>query len=84
MQATRTYIVDYLKHVHSGSSADMDNLADDTSLLESGLLDSFGFLELILHLEETTGVTMDFSTVPPDQLTTLGALIGYIESGRRL
>ncbi len=51
---------------------------DDTDLLESGIIDSFGFLELVMHLEQETGVSFDFSEITPDQLTTLGALKQHI------
>ena len=62
---------------------DLDNevlqgLTDDTHLLESGLLDSFGFLHLIMQLEQLSGVLFDFEQTPPDTLTSYGALARHI------
>lgn len=36
-----------------------DPVADDASLLESGLIDSTGAMELISHVEALLGVTFD-------------------------
>ena len=49
-------------------------LQDDTDLLESGVLDSFGILELVAFLEETFGVSLDPADLPADTFRTLGQI----------
>ena len=53
-------------------------LAEDQSLLESGVVDSTGMLELVSFLEETYGITIaDNELVPQnlDSLRNLNALV---------
>lgn len=43
----------------------------DTNLLLSGVLDSLGFVELLAHLEETAGFTVDLAELDPEEFTTI-------------
>ena len=43
-------------------------LTGDTDLLESGLLDSIGFVELIVFMEGQTGCNIDLTDVDPANL----------------
>ena len=53
-------------------------LDDNVSLVDIGILDSFGFLELISELEEKIGVEPDFSEVEPDELTSINGLVRVV------
>jgi acyl carrier protein len=53
-------------------------LADDTSLIDSGLIDSTGVLELISFLEEEFGLTIDDREVVPDNLDSLGSIALFV------
>ena len=53
----------------------LTEIPDDFSLLESGVYDSLGFVELISALEDEFGVQMDFSDSDPEELMTLGGLV---------
>lgn len=46
----------------------------DTDLLESGLLDSFQFVELLLQLERDFGVRLKIDDIELDDLRTLGRI----------
>jgi acyl carrier protein len=50
---------------------DSDHLEDNTSLLESGIIDSTGILELIAFLEETYGIKIEDEEVIPENLDSL-------------
>ena len=52
-------------------------MADERDLFEDGLLDSFGFVELLMHLSEQSGVELDLNEVDPSELTTVGALLTH-------
>jgi acyl carrier protein len=56
------------------------DLDDSFNLLEGGLLDSFGFLNLVSALEEKTGRQIDFSDLDPSEFTTLGGLVRWLSS----
>src|SRR5438045_9573647 len=52
--------------------ADPSQLSDDDSLLDGGIIDSTGVLELIFFLEEEFAITVEDSEVIPDNLDTIG------------
>ena len=45
-----------------------------TDLLESGLLDSIGFVELIVFMEMQMGYNIDLTDVDPSEFTTVNGL----------
>jgi acyl carrier protein len=49
-------------------------LTGDTDLMESGLLDSVGFVELIVYIEGQTGCSVDLTDVDPSEFTTVNGL----------
>ncbi|WP_028059334.1 acyl carrier protein [Candidatus Solirubrobacter pratensis] len=53
---------------------DGDALDDGFDLRMNGVIDSLGFLELKVALEQDLGFELDLSDLPADQLTVLGAL----------
>lgn len=50
------------------------NFTEDTDLLASGLLDSMGFIELLLYVESITGEKMDLSDLDPSDFTSVSGL----------
>jgi len=55
-------------------------ITDDTSLLESGLLDSLGILELTTFLSERYGIEIEDEDFTADNFSTIGRLAAFIES----
>ncbi len=53
-------------------------LAEDTSLLDSGLIDSTGVLELITFLESEFAITIEDLEVVPENLDTLARLTAFV------
>jgi len=51
-----------------------DGVDAAASLIELGIVDSFGFLELITTLEEATGAFVDFAELDPDEFTSVAGL----------
>lgn len=54
--------------------------ADTDSLLEAGILDSTGVLELIEFLEETFQFTVEDSETVPENLGSIASLTRYVRS----
>jgi acyl carrier protein len=54
-------------------------LSPDDSLIEKGLIDSTGILELIAFLEGTYGISVDDSELLPENLDSITALTRFIE-----
>jgi acyl carrier protein len=53
--------------------------SDDASLLEEGIVDSLGVLELVLFLEETFAVAVEDQDVIPDNFDSVNKLADYIQ-----
>jgi len=56
-----------------------DLLPDSGSLLEMGVLDSIGVLELVAYIEETYGVAIADNELVPDNLASVDRLVACIE-----
>jgi acyl carrier protein len=55
-------------------TAEAAEITEHTNLLESGLLDSFGFIELMLYLERQAGCRIDLTDVDPADFATVSGL----------
>jgi acyl carrier protein len=54
-------------------------LAEDASLLEAGIIDSTGVLELVCFLETTFGFEIADEEMLPENLDSIGAISAYVE-----
>ena len=57
-----------------------DNLKDDTSFLEEGIIDSTGVLELITFLEETYDITVDDEELIPENLDSINNVTAFLNA----
>ena len=55
-----------------------DDLRDEDSFLEHGVVDSTGVLELVLFAEETFGITVDEEEVLPENFDSITSLARYV------
>ena len=53
-------------------------LTAETSLTETGLVDSFGLLELVMAVQEHFQVTVDLGAADPDVFTVYGGFLKMI------
>lgn len=58
--------------------ADPASLADDDSLLDQGIIDSTGVLEVIFFLEETFGIKVEDSEMLPDNLDSIEKITNFV------
>ena len=58
--------------------ADDSSLTDDTSLLESGVVDSTGVLEIISFLEEHFSIKVADAEMVPDNLDSIGKIVTFL------
>jgi len=54
-------------------------LAADASLLDAGLIDSTGILELVAFLEGTFGITVADAEIVPANLDSIAAIAAYVD-----
>jgi len=58
--------------------SDVKTLMNDTSLLDQGIVDSTGVLEIIGFIEETFGITVEDSELLPENLDSIQGIEQYI------
>jgi acyl carrier protein len=59
---------------------DPEALGDDFDLRVNGVIDSLGFLELVVALEDDLGLDLDLAELPAEELTVLGPLAREVAS----
>jgi acyl carrier protein len=59
-----------------------NGLKDDTSLLEQGIIDSTGVMELVAHVEKTYGITVADDELLPENLDSINAIVKFLERKR--
>lgn len=62
--------------------ADPASLRDDVSLLDSGVVDSTGIMEVISFLEQTYHMSVDESEMVPENLDSIRAIGDYVQRKR--
>jgi acyl carrier protein len=61
---------------------DPSDLGDDVSLINSGLVDSTGMLEVITFLESELGIKVAEQETVPANLETIGRIAAFVERKR--
>jgi acyl carrier protein len=57
---------------------ELQTLSDDASLLDRGIIDSTGVLEVIGFLEDTFGITVEDDEMLPDNLDSIERLSAFV------
>jgi acyl carrier protein len=57
-------------------------LAEEDKLLENGILDSLGVLDLVAYLEREFGITVRDDDLVPERFETLRSLSEFVEARR--
>ena len=70
----RAYIVD--NFIMGGNA---DHLKDADSFMETHVVDSTGFLELVTFIEETYGFAVDDDEMVPENLDSLDNIDAYVQ-----
>ncbi len=55
-------------------------LANETSLLETGILDSLSLLRLVVFLEERFGITMGDAGLLPENFASVNTICAYLRA----
>ena len=70
--AIRQFLLD--NFLRAGNAA----IADDASFMKGHVLDSSGFMELVLFLEESFGVKVDDAELLPENLDSLNNIEAFL------
>ena len=61
-----------------------EGLADNSSFLEEGIIDSTGVLELVAHVEKEFGFKVGDTELIPDNFDSIDAISNYVERKQAL
>ncbi len=77
MTSTRDTVHAFLvKNFYVGA----DGLSDGESLLDRGIVDSTGILEVVSFLEETFNIRIDDSELVPVNLDSVNGIVVFVEN----
>lgn len=71
-QQLQELLIDWIKA--NKRTSNHNSISADTELLGSGLLDSFGFLDLIVYIESQTGLQVDLAEADPSEFSVVKGL----------
>ena len=74
-----TVINDYISREFVPDAALLP-LANDTSLLDSGILDSLSLLRLVVFIQERFGIVVDDVDLVPENFDTVDDICAYLRS----
>jgi len=79
MEQIKQQIVDFITANFLFDETD-NGLGETDSLLETGVIDSTGVLELVAFIEETYGIKIEDEEIVPENLDSIANLVAYIGS----
>lgn len=59
-----------------------ENVPDDFDLLEQGIIDSMGVLDIVSSVEDRFATQLDLEDLPAEQLTVIGPLSEFIAASK--
>ncbi|OLB33784.1 MAG: hypothetical protein AUH11_20310 [Acidobacteria bacterium 13_2_20CM_57_17] len=80
----KRFVVAQLAHPIAAKGLIPENLPDNFDLLTEGIIDSLGFVDLVMALERYFDIKVDFGGLDPESLTVLGPISQYIAEKSRV
>ncbi len=69
-----------LEEILKNYNINMETIDKDRSIIEANIIDSITFVNMLLEIEDTLGVLINFDEVDMEQLVYLNNLIDHIKS----
>jgi acyl carrier protein len=82
IQQIRDFILDKLKPALELLEIRTEEINDELSLVGSGLIDSLGFVEILIHLEDHFGIEIELDEFDPEDFATLGGFLQCAVKGK--
>jgi len=67
-------VINWVRSNHRSENTPNGELSADTDLIASGMLDSFGFIDLIVFIESQSGCRIDLTNVEPSEFCIVKGL----------
>ena len=79
-EAAKQFLLEHLDSRLQELFLDPAEVGDDFDLLERGVVDSMGIMEMIAAVEDHFGIVVDFEGLDVNDMTIIGPFCRYIES----
>lgn len=67
-------VINWVRSNHRPGNSPNGDISPDTDLIASGMLDSFGFIDLIVFMESQSGCRIDLTDVDPNDFCVVKGL----------
>lgn len=75
----RALVIDWLDdNYHFGDTESLLDGDDEKSLMQSEILDSLGFVNLVLFLENSCSVEIDRASLSPENFDAIGKIVRFV------
>lgn len=74
-EAIESYVKEHLAQVAREKGIDLPEIKGESNLLDLGVLDSLGFVQMLMGLEAEFGLEMDLTEMDPEEFTSLQGLV---------
>lgn len=74
-ESARQYVLDYLQNQASKKGVILGEVDENQNLLDLGVLDSLGFVQMLMAMESALNVEIDFGEMDAAEFTTLTGLV---------
>jgi acyl carrier protein len=73
-------VIERIQAAAAANGTSLAGLDDEFNIVDSGVLDSIGFIDLITSIEDQFDLEIDLSEADPDEFTTLAGLVDVCTS----
>ncbi|MGA2531556.1 MAG: acyl carrier protein [Candidatus Aminicenantales bacterium] len=74
----RSFLLEHFSFTIAANGLNPTEIGDDFDLLEAGVIDSLGVLEMISAVEQRFKITVDFEPMDPAELTLLDKFSSFV------
>lgn len=79
----QTFIEDYLRMRLRDMRISGVEITGDLNMIDTGIINSMGFIELVADIEEEFAVDVDFEHYRPEELSTVTGLVECVMNGAK-
>ena len=69
-----------IKDIFTANNIDISNIDENKSLIESGIIDSMTYVNILLEIEDSLNIEIDFENVDLASIVSINGLCNYINS----
>ena len=69
-----------IKDIFTANNIDISNIDENKSLIESGIIDSMTYVNILLEIEDSLNIEIDFENIDLASIVSIKGLYDYIDN----